>query len=130
MATPLHVEIVVHAPTLFYHCQHCEHVWQQIGFSRGVRAEQLRTGLPEDMLREYAALSDWAQRLLATYRDRISVEVIDASSMGGLWRSLRFGLHRLPAIVVGRRTKFVGGDVSSAEAFIARCLGLAHGGQV
>jgi hypothetical protein len=127
VATPLQVEIIVHAPTLFYHCQHCEFVWQQIGFSKGVRAEQLRSGLPEDLQREYAAISDWAQRLLATYRDHISVQVIDATSIAGLWRSLRFGVHRLPAILVEGRTKFVGADVSSADAFVARCLGVARG---
>jgi hypothetical protein len=123
MATPLRVEIIVHAPTVFRHCQHCELVWQQTGFSRSVRAEQLRTGLPDDMRREYEAISRWAFDLSTAYGDRIAVDVIDATSPGGFWRSLRYGVHRLPAVVVDRREKFTGADVSSAGALIARRLG-------
>jgi hypothetical protein len=124
VAKPLHVEIVVYAPTLFFHCQHCEVVWRQTGFSRGVRAEQRRSGLPEDMQRDYDAVSGWARRLLATYRDRVAVEVIDVASATGLWRSLRYGLHSYPAVIVERRERFSGRDLSSADAHIADRLGV------
>jgi hypothetical protein len=122
VGSPLQVDIIVHAPTVFLHCRHCELVWRQVGFGRGVRADQLRSGLPEDMLREYAQVSEWAGRLLATHGERIAVRVIDATSLAGLWRSLRYRLGRLPAIVVGRREKFSGADVGAADALIARCL--------
>ncbi len=128
MATPLAVEVIVHAPTVFHHCQHCELVWHETGFSRGVRAEQLRSTLPEDLQREYAAVWDWVHRLLETYQERVAVKVIDATSLGGLWRALRHGLHRYPAIVVGGRDKCVGMDLSSADSLVARHLGGAPSG--
>jgi hypothetical protein len=41
--------IVAYAPSAFHHCTHCEIVWSQTGFSRSVRAEQARPGLPDDL---------------------------------------------------------------------------------
>lgn len=55
---PLTIEIVAYAPTAFYHCAHCEVVWQETGFSRGVREEQAATALPPEMLKVYQAVSD------------------------------------------------------------------------
>ena len=122
MEDPLKVEIIAYAPTAFYHCQHCELVWNQIGFSRGVHEEQLDSGLPEDMQREYRAVSDWVRQLFAKYCDRVIVQVIDAVSVEGVWKSLRYGVHRYPAIVVGGREKTIGTDFSPADAAIARRL--------
>jgi len=128
MATPLAVEVIVHAPTVFHHCQHCELVWHETGFSRGVREDQLHSTLPEDLQREYAAVWDWVHRLLETYQDRVAVKVIDATSMRGFWRSLRHGLHRYPAVVVGGREKHVGMDLRAVDPIIARHLGVAPAG--
>ena len=120
---PLEVEVIVHAPTVFHHCQHCEVVWHETGFGRGVRAEQLRGALPEDLQREYAAVWEWVHRLLEAHRDRVAVKVIDATSLRGLWKALRHGLHRYPAVIVGGREKRVGMDLSAADALVARQLG-------
>ncbi len=47
---PLMIEIVAYAPTAFYHCTHCEVVWKETGFSRGVREEQVKVcGRPHGM---------------------------------------------------------------------------------
>ena len=122
MAAPLRVEVIAHAPTVFYPCEQCEWVWRETGFSREVRTEQLRNGLPEDLQREYEAVSDWVYRLLNMYPDRVEVTVIDAASMGGVWRLLRHGVHRLPAVVVKGRERYVGTDFRAAGEVVARCV--------
>lgn len=119
---PLKVEIIAYAPTAFYHCQHCELVWDQTGFSQGVRREQINNGLPEDLLREYAAVSDWVRQLFAQYYDRVLVKVIDAASIEGMWKSVQYGVHRCPAIIVDGRDKSTGIDFTPADASIARRL--------
>jgi hypothetical protein len=128
MATPLEVDVIVHGPTVFHHCQHCELVWRDIGLARGVREDQLRSSLPDDLQREYGAVWDWVHRLLEAHRGEVAVRVIDAASPRGLWRALRYGVHRYPAIVVGRREKVVGMDLASADSLIARHLGSAPSG--
>jgi hypothetical protein len=122
---PLKVEIIAYAPTAFYHCQHCELVWNQTGFSKGVRQEQLSSGLPADMQREYAAVSDWVRQLFAQYCDQVVVEVIDAASVEGVWKSLRYGVRRYPAIIVDGHDKSIGTDFSMADASISRRLASA-----
>src|SRR6266487_6003099 len=60
LETLVQVEVLTYAPTEFYHCQHCEIVWQEVGFGQRVRAEQRKVGLPFDLQAEYQAISDWA----------------------------------------------------------------------
>ena len=118
---PLLVEIVAYAPTAFYHCTHCEVVWQQTGFSRGLHEEQVQSALPPDLLQDYQAVSDWAHHLLKAHCDQIMVKVIDATSVEGVWKSVRHGLGRYPAVIVGGQ-RFVGANFAAAEAEIARQL--------
>ena len=119
---PLMIEIVAYAPTAFYHCTHCEVVWKETGYSRGVREEQVATALPPEMLKDYQAVSDWVRHLLQVYCDQVLLKVIDAVSLEGVWKTTRYGLRGYPAVIVAGRERFVGADFSAAEAAIARRL--------
>jgi len=74
---PLRVEIVAYAPTVFYHCTHCEVVWRETGFSKGVHEEQVASALPPDLKQDYQVVSDWVRRLFRTHCERVVVKVID-----------------------------------------------------
>jgi hypothetical protein len=119
---PLLVEIVAYAPTAFYHCTHCEVVWKETGFSRGVHEEQIASALPPDMMQDYQAVSDWVRHLFKVHCDRVIIKVIDAASIEGFWKSLRHGLKRYPAILLDGRAVSSGIDFAPAEAEIARRL--------
>ncbi len=123
MKRPLQIEVIAYAPTAFYHCLHCELVWQQAGVGQALHAEQLASGLPEDLHQAYQDLAAWIARLMALYCDQIAVKVIDAVSVEGWWKSLRYGARRYPAVIVNGQV-FAGGDFAGAEAAIARCLGV------
>ncbi len=123
---PLLVEIVAYAPTAFYHCLHCEMVWQETGFSKGVHEEQIASALPPDLQQDYQAVSDWVQRLFRQYCDRVVVKVIDAASIEGFWKTLRHGLRYYPAIMIGS-SKFSGTDFRAVEAEIAHRLDAVPG---
>jgi hypothetical protein len=125
MEEPLLVEIVAYAPTAFYHCTHCEVIWQETGFSQGVHEEQIASALPADMLQQYQAISDWVRQLFNVHCDRVVVKVIDAASIEGFWKTVRHGLRQYPAVLVGGRAKFSGTDFQAAEAEIARQLAVA-----
>jgi hypothetical protein len=119
--TPLRIDVVAYAPTAFYHCTHCEVVWQETGFSRGLHEEQVRSALPPDLTADYQALSDWVRHLVAAYCGQVQIKVIDAASAEGVWKSLRHGLRRYPAVLVGGR-RFEGVDFAPAEAEIRQRL--------
>ncbi len=119
----LNAEIVTYAPTAYFHCLHCEVVWQQTGFGHDVHREQAASALPADMLHEYQQVSDWVRHLKDAFGDRVSVRVIDAASFDGLWKSLRHRVRRYPAVILDGRCVAAGADFSGAEAEIARRAG-------
>jgi hypothetical protein len=119
---PLRVEIVAYAPTAFYHCTHCEVVWSEVGFGRGLHAEQVRSALPPSLQADYQAVSDWVHGLRRDYGRRIEVRVIDAASMDGFWKSLRHRLSRYPAVLVDGERVSAGTEFEPAAAAIERRL--------
>jgi hypothetical protein len=122
MPKPVQVEIVAYAPTAFYHCTHCEIVWDQTGFSRNVRAEQLKSGLPEDLARDYQAVSDWVRLMFSRHGQAVEVKVIDAASIEGFFKTARHRLRTFPAVIVDGRERFSGPDFSAADQAIANRL--------
>ncbi len=127
-AEPLLVEIIAYAPTAFYHCTHCEVAWRAAGVTNGIHDEQVNTSLPEDLAREYQAVSDWVRELFRVHCDAVVVQVIDAASLQGMYKMLRYGTRRLPAIIVDRRARFsgqVGAVLATARSEIDRRLAAA-----
>ena len=123
MENPLLVEVIAYAPTAFYHCTHCEIAWREMGKSNRAQEEQLETSLPEDLQREYLAVSDWVKEMFRVHRDRLMVKVIDAASVEGVIKSLRYKARRYPAVIVNQRSRHIGtGALATAANEIARLL--------
>jgi hypothetical protein len=108
MDEPLLVEIIAYAPTAFYHCTHCEVAWREMGKSNLVQEEQLESSLPEDLQQEYLAVSNWVKEMFQTHCDRLVIKVIDAASVEGVFKSLRYNARHFPAVIVNRKTRFMG----------------------
>ena len=124
MSKPLLVEIIAYAPTAFYHCTHCEVAWREIGKSNRVHEEQLESSLPEDLARVYQVISDWVKDMFRVHCDAIILKVIDAASVEGFYKSLKYNARRYPAIIVnGGTSRFIGIQMlSSASEEIAHQL--------
>ncbi len=121
---PVTVKIITYAPTVFYHCQHCELTFQEMGIGERLRRQEAAEALPEDLAREYQRLSDWVRDLVARYGPRIHVRVIDAASIEGVLDSVRHRVFRYPAVVVDGAERSVGGDLRAAEPAIERRLAM------
>jgi len=108
MQAPLSVEIIAYAPTACYHCTHCEIAWHEMGKSSRAHEEQLDSSLPEDLAREYRVISNWVKEMFRVHCDRLTVKVIDAASVEGVFKSLRHNARRYPAVIVDQQARFVG----------------------
>jgi hypothetical protein len=117
---PVRVEVVTYTPTFFFHCQHCELTFQEMGVGAAVHREQARQALPDDLTQEFQALSLWAHDLVERFGPSLRLRVIDAASIEGVLKSLRHGIRRYPAVIVEGRDKFVGVDLQSALPAIER----------
>lgn len=118
------VEVIAYAPTTFYHCQHCEFIWQQTEASAAFRQEQLDTSVPDDLKQDYQRLSDWVRNTVELYGDRVVFKVIDAASIEGVLKSVRYGVHHYPAIVVDGREKYIGSDFGRVKPLIDQRLAM------
>ena len=108
MSEPLLVEIIAYAPTAFYHCTHCEVAWREMGATNRIHEEQIGSSLPEDLLQEYQVISDWVKELFLVHCDRVVLKVIDAASLEGVYKSLRYNVRRYPAVIVNGKSRFIG----------------------
>ena len=120
---PVIVEILVYAPTMFFHCRHCEFVWQQTPGTPNFRDEQLESSIPDDLMQEYHRLSDWALSTAEEFRGRVIFKVIDAASIEGALKSLRYWVRKFPAMIVDGREKIIGLDFDRARDVIEKRLG-------
>ncbi len=123
MDEPLLVEIIAYAPTAYYHCTHCEVAWREMGATNRIHKEQMESSLPKDLINEYQAVSDWVQEVFRVHCDRIAVKMIDAASLEGFYKSLKYNARRYPAIIVDKKVRFMGSQtLQSAGDEIARLL--------
>lgn len=122
MAALLLVEIIAFAPTAYYHCTHCEVAWRQVNFPRRIHTEQVESSLPADLAEEYQRVSDWVREMFQQHCDRLAMKVIDAASLEGFVKSLRYGVRRYPAVIVNRKSRFSNGALEAAAEEITRQL--------
>ncbi|HEY3310302.1 MAG TPA: hypothetical protein VGK00_01565 [Anaerolineales bacterium] len=115
------VEIIAYAPTAYYQCSHCEIAWREMGKSNQVQVEQLESSLPKDLALEYRAVSDWVEEIFRVYCDQVMVKVIDAASLEGVFKSIRYGARHYPAIIVDQNNQF-----SGKNALLAAGEEIAH----
>lgn len=117
---PVRVEVITYTPTFFFHCQHCELTFREMGVGAAVHRDQAREALPEDLRQEFQALSLWAHDVVERFGRSVRLRVVDAASIEGVWRSLRHGIRRYPAVVVEGRDKHIGTDLESVLPTIER----------
>jgi hypothetical protein len=121
---PLTVEVITYAPTQYFHCQHCELVWNQAQMDsvQKFHADAQATSIPPELMQEYRALSDWIIQCARRYGERVRFRIVDAASIEGVWKSLRYGVHRYPAFVIAGKEKLTGNDFARVEARIQQRL--------
>ena len=124
---PIPIAVIAYTPVAFFHCMHCEFIWQQSGVRTKDRQEQLETSLPEDLKRQYQQLSDWVHSMLAAHGSRLRFRIIDAASVEGWIKSLWYGVRQYPAVIVDGTEKSLGAEFERATVLIERRLAAVNG---
>ena len=115
---PLQIEILTYAPTEFFHCLHCEVVFQSVGIGQSVHREQRAAAFPPDLQAEYTALADWVRALVARHGDGVAVRVVDAASLEGVYKSLRYRARKYPAFVVDGQVRHGSPDYAALDRLV------------
>jgi hypothetical protein len=106
---PISIEVVTNLLTVFGHCNRCGLIFAESGFEDEVNKEALAE-YPKDLREELRQLSDWIQEVIRLYKHRIRIRIIDAKSLPGIYKSLRYRFHKYPAFIVNREDVMAGWD--------------------
>lgn len=117
---PVKVQLIAYAPTVFFHCQHCELTFQEMGIGERLRREEAASALPDDLRRQYGEVSTWLHDLAHRYGDRVNVRLVDVASIEGFFKAMRYRARRYPAVVVQGPHTYVGTDLDEARKVIER----------
>ena len=116
------VQVIAPVLTNFFHCMHCEQVFDQAGIGRQVHQEELDQ-YPKDIKEEASRLASLLLDLSQRYGNQIHIQVIDPQSPEGLWKSVRYWVRKYPTFIVNGREKVVGWDQVALDALLkARLL--------
>ncbi len=92
-----------------------------MGLGRKVHREQLDSGLPDDLARQFHSLSEWAHTVPERFGQDVTIRLVDVASIEGFFKSLIHRLGRYPAFLVDRQ-RYVGSDFGRVDALIAERL--------
>jgi len=123
---PVLVEIIAYAPTVFTHCQHCEVAFREVGIGERLRRQEAAEALPDDLARDFQALSDWVHALLERHGPRVRITVVDAASVEGFLHSVRHRIGRYPAVIIDHDEKRIGSDFGTVGLLIDRRVAAAE----
>ena len=112
------MEVLAHIPTDFFHCLHCEQLFDAAGIGASVR-RGMRDAYPAEMLEEAEFLAAWLQDLSARYGRQLHIRVVDPQSLEGFFKSLRYWVRRYPTFVINRREKYVGWEPVALDRLLA-----------
>jgi hypothetical protein len=115
------INVLAYAPTVFYHCQHCELTFREMGIGERVHREHASASLPDDLLEEFHALSDWIHRVYERHGDRVRIKVIDVASIEGCIKSIKHRARHFPTVIIDGE-KHVRPDLALLDEDIDRSL--------
>jgi hypothetical protein len=118
----LDVQIITYAPTVFYHCQHCEVTFSEAGLGDRVHREQAANSLPDDLRSEFEELTLGLHDLAMRFGDRLRLRLIDAASLEGFIKSVRWRIGRYPAVVIDGKKAAAGSDVKDLVQLVGARL--------
>ncbi len=114
---PILIEVLAHIPTDFFHCSHCEQLFDAAGIGATVHRE-IQAAYPPEMLEEAGRLAAWLQDLSARYGEHLHIQVVDPQSLEGFFKSLRYWVRRYPTFIINQRTKYTGWESAALDRLL------------
>ncbi len=106
---PIRIEVVTHVLTVLSHAHTSRVFLNEAGVEEALNRQDFDE-YPREFKEEFLKLSDWMAELGRLYRHRIRVNIIDAKSITGIWKSLRHRFRKYPAFIVDRKDVVSGWD--------------------
>ncbi len=118
---PVLLEVVFPVPALYGLCPSCEFFADEADL-RDPKNNQDLNEYPEELKEDYLHLSDWIRELGKKYGNRLLIKVIDAQSLQGLYKSVRFAVRKYPAFIIDKKKKYSVRNKEELDALINQRL--------
>jgi hypothetical protein len=118
---PIYLEIVTKVITTFDHCRHCEIFFDEAGIDRKSHQKDMNE-YPLDLREEFINLSDWIRELIRLYKHRLLIKLIDAQSLLGIYKSLRYWIRAYPTFIVEGKETYSGWDKNQLEGLLDKYM--------
>ncbi len=116
--TPVIVEVVIPTITsLDFSCSRCGIIMDQFQLTKNSRGEMC-SEYPAEWMEEAKRIGEFITKLRNIYKHRISVHIIDAQSITGLWKQIRHGRSSMPLFIIDGYKVCRGWDCGRVEALI------------
>ena len=111
---PVRVDVFTPLPEGWGFCLSCETLIAQAGMDKTPQERGLDE-YPPEWQADFRRFSETLITLSGRFGSSVQFLIWDPRSFQGLFRAIRFGVHRYPTFVVERGVKIVGLDVSRLE---------------
>jgi len=111
---PVQVEVIMPLPEGWGVCLFCEMLAAQAGMDKGPHERGLDE-YPSEWLAEFRHFSEVMFDLSLRYGDTVIFRIFDPRSLQGLFKAIRYGIHRYPAFIIKGSRKFIGMDTPPLE---------------
>lgn len=100
-------------------CKNCSPIFEGVGLKGKFHNKEINE-YPEDIKEEVLRLSDWIRELSQRYPYQIQIKIIDAVSILGMYKKLRYRIKGLPAFIVDHRETYSGWDKEVLETILSQ----------
>jgi hypothetical protein len=114
---PILLEIVTDMITTFGQCRRCNIFFDEAGLNKKVYQKEIDE-YPPDLIQESEDLSDWIKELKRLYKHRLFIQLIDAKSFMGVYKSLRYRIRKYPTFIVEGKETYTGWDKNRLESLL------------
>jgi hypothetical protein len=78
---------------------------------------------PADVKEDHLFLTNWLCELAQKYQNKIRIKIINASSLRGVFKSIRFWTQTYPTFIVNKKETYCGSDKSRLDIILKGHLG-------
>ena len=115
----IQLEIVTNVITHFDHCPYCEVLFGEAGLDNKFHQSEMDE-YPSDLKEEYLKLSEWIRELTRIHSPHLSIKLIDAQAILGIYKSLRHWVRKYPTFIVEGRETYTGWDKRQLEKLLVK----------
>jgi hypothetical protein len=103
------IEVISLLPEGWGVCLSCEILMARANLDKAPHERGIEE-YPPEWQEEFQKLTEFILDLSTRYGDSVYIRIFDPRSLQGLWKSIKYGIHRYPTFIIEKKKKVSGLD--------------------